>query len=144
MKSKEDPDQRSRWFYKSGYGFIFFFVFLQMSQFSHLVFDVVLHMCRSIFSRFPEEKSFVVYSLFLGCLSCLTLDVGVFLSRFNFYFLRSASPTWTLSWTCSSWCSSSSMAVTSPGPQRSSWSGRFFAQMLSFYGFYIFSLLALS
>ena len=44
-KSKEDPDQRSRWFYKSGYGFIFFFVFLLMSQFSHLVFDMV-HMSR--------------------------------------------------------------------------------------------------
>ena len=68
----------------SGYGFIFFCFFLLMSQFSHLVFVVILLKCRSIFSRFPEEKSFVVYSLFLGCLSCLTLDVGVFLSRFNF------------------------------------------------------------
>ena len=122
----------------SGFGFIFFCFFPFMSQFRHLFFIVILLKCSSIFSRFPEEKSFVVYSLFLGCLSCLTLDVGVFLSRFNFYFLRSASPTWTSSWTCSTWCSSSSMAVTSPGPQRSSWSGRFFAQMWSFYSFYIF------
>ena len=30
------------------------------------------------------------------------------------------------------------MAVTSPGPQRSCWSGRFFAQMWLFYCFYIF------
>ena len=122
----------------SGFGFIFFCFFPFMSQFRHLFFVVILLKCSSIFSRFPEEKSFVVYSLFLGCLSCLTLDVGVFLSRFNFYFLRSASPSWTSSCTCSTWCSSSSMAVTSPGPQRSCWSGRFFAQMLLFYCFYIF------
>ena len=121
--------------------FIFLFFFLLMSQFSHLVFIVVIHKCRSFLSGFSVEKSFVVYLLFLGCLSCFTLDVGVFLSRFKFYFLRSASPTWISSWTCSTWSSSSSMAVTSPGPQRSSWRGRFFAQMLSSYGISIFSIM---
>ena len=84
VEGQEYPDPRSRWIYMSGFGFIFFGFFPFMSQFRHLFFIVILLKCSSIFSRFPEEKSFVVYSLFLGCLSCLTLDVGVFLSRFNF------------------------------------------------------------